>query len=31
MGKPLAWLVTVIACSAAGIYIGVQIADAALN
>lgn len=31
MGNAWGWLVTVIAGSAAGIYLGVQIADSALS
>jgi hypothetical protein len=31
MAKAMGWLTAVVAGSAAGIYIGVQIADAALN
>jgi hypothetical protein len=31
MARAWAWVLTVVAGSAAGIYIGVQIADSALN
>jgi hypothetical protein len=31
MAKAWGWLITVVAGSAAGIYIGVQLADSALN